>query len=280
MTIRFDSVGRKKILLDGIKTIRAGELVGTLAAVFIFPEDIELTAGPSTHHRQFFDLYISQANKGYIDWLGSFQKALTQRNRLLKEISRDSSGQRQLEAWDELLIEEGAKIVAARKTFVDSITGISESFYKEFDNNILKISYSPKVATAESDIKSAIAKLLKLYRPRELRAGLTLVGPHRDKLEINLNGRPIRHYGSRGQKRCAMIALKLGAAEYLSQTDNGDVILILDEAFAELDQIKSRALMEILAGKRQVFMATAGMFGDMGLKAERFTISNGKISQE
>lgn len=256
-------------------------MVGTLPSVFIFPEDIELTAGPSTCHRRFFDLYISQANKGYIDSLISYQKTLTQRNRLLKEISRENSDKRQLDAWDELLIEDGAKIIGARKIFVDSIAESTQSFYKRFDNNsILRIAYVPKIAPNETDIKSAISTLLLTYRPRELRAGMTFVGPHRDRLEINLNDQPIRHYGSRGQKRCAMIALKLGAAEFLSQTDSGDVILILDEAFAELDLAKSKALMEILAGKRQVFIATAGMFSDMGLKVERFSVTNGKIFRE
>jgi DNA replication and repair protein RecF len=213
--------------------------------------------------------------------LTSYQRTLIQRNRLLKEIARDNCDKRQLDAWDELLIEDGAKIITARKVFVDSIVESSQAFYKRFDaGSLLRIAYVPKIASDETDIKSALAKLLEIYRPRELRAGVTFVGPHRDKLEINLNDHPIRHYGSRGQKRCAMIALKLGAAEFLSQTDSGDVILILDEAFAELDQIKSRALMEILAGKRQVFMATAGMFSDMGLKVERFNVSNGKIFRE
>lgn len=240
-----------------------------------------MTTGPSTCHRRFFDLYISQVNRAYIDCLLSFQKTLTQRNRLLKAITHDNSDKRQLDAWDELLIEDGAKIIAARKVFVDSITEATQTFYKKFDNNsLLRIAYLPKIASDETDIKTAIAKLLQIYRPRELRAGVTFVGPHRDKLEISLNDRPIRHYGSRGQKRCAMIALKLGAAEFLSQTDSGDVILILDEAFAELDIDKSRALLEILAGKRQVFMATAGMFSDMGLKVERFTVNNGKIFRE
>lgn len=248
--------------------------------MFIFPEDIDLTAGPSTCHRQFFDLYISQTNRGYIDSLISYQKTLIQRNRLLKEIARDNSDKRQLDAWDELLIEDGAKIIAARKVFVDSIAEITQTFYKRFDaGSLLRIAYMPKIAPDETDIRSALAKLINTYRQRELKAGVTFVGPHRDKLEINLNDRPIRHYGSRGQKRCAMIALKLGAADFLSQTDSGDVILILDEAFAELDQTKSQALMEILAGKRQVFMATAGSFNGLGLKVERFNVNNGKISR-
>lgn len=226
-------------------------------------------------------MYISQANRAYLDCLLSYQKTLTQRNRLLKEITRENSDKRQLDAWDELLVEDGAKIIAARKIFIDSIAETTGGFYKEFDDNsLLRIAYVPKIAPDETDIKAAISKLLETYRPRELRAGVTLVGPHRDRLEINLNDRPIRHYGSRGQKRCAMIALKLGAAEFLSQTDSGDVILILDEAFAELDQHKSRALLEILAGKRQVFMATAGVFSDMGLKVERFTVTNGRISRD
>jgi DNA replication and repair protein RecF len=261
--------------------MRAGELVGALPAVFIFPEDIELTAGPTTFHRHFFDLYISQANKGYLDCLISYQKTLTQRNRLLKEISRDNGDKRELEAWDKLLIDDGVKLITARKSFVDLISEAAKTFYNQFDKeSVFTIGYMPKIVPDETDIRIAMTRLLETYRPRELRAGVTLVGPHRDRLEINLNGRPIRHYGSRGQKRCAMIALKLGAAEYLSQTDSGDVILILDEAFAELDIAKSHALLEILVGKRQVFMATAGEFSQTNQKIERYSVANGKISRE
>lgn len=276
--IRIDSSGKRKIFADGVKAIRPGELVGTLPAIFIFPEDIELTSGPASFHRQFLDLYISQFDKAYLDSLLSYQKTLNQRNRLLKEIIRGNADKKQLEAWDKLLLDDGIKIVTTRKHFADSISKTAGVFYSRFDaESKLTVSYIPKITPEETDISVAMAKLLDTYRPRELRAGVTLVGPHRDRLEINIDGRPIRHYGSRGQKRCAMISLKLATVDFLSQGAFGDAILILDEAFAELDLVKSRALMEMLAGRKQVFMATAGVFGDGGLKVKRFMVQNGRV---
>jgi DNA replication and repair protein RecF len=256
-------------------------LVGALPAIFIFPEDIELTAGPAAYHRQFLDLYISQSDKNYLDSLLSYQKTLNQRNRLLKQIVRQNSDKSQLEAWNKLLLDDGIKIIATRKHFVDSISKAAGEYYGRFDSESkLTVGYIPKIAPGESDIASGMTKLLETYQPRELRAGLTLVGPHRDRLEININGRPIRHYGSRGQKRCAMISIKLATAEFLSKSGGGDVILILDEAFAELDMAKSRALMETLANRKQVFVATAGLFADAGLKVKRFMVQNGRVSED
>jgi DNA replication and repair protein RecF len=124
-----------------------------------------------------------------------------------------------------------------------------------------------------------MALQIKDNRSREIRAGLTLVGPHRDRLVMNLNEKSVRHYGSRGQKRCVMLAMKLAVADFLASINGKDVILILDEVFAELDSEKSRALMKILANYRQVFIATAGDFRFDNVDYKKFFVVNGKIEE-
>ena len=254
--------------------------MGTSPAVFIFPEDIELASGPTSFHRQFLDLYISQYNHRYLDDLIAYRKVILQRNKLLKDIAHDENNLQQLKVWDDLLIEHGLRIVVERDRFIKSINGHVGRYYGKFDSDSeLTLSYRPKIDLSEPDMRKAIEKHLATYQPRELRAGLTLVGPHRDRLEINLNTKSVRHYGSRGQKRCIMIAMKLAAADFLSHIKDEPVMLVLDEVFAELDNTKAGALMGTLSGYGQVFMATAGEFGFTGNQFTRFDVNNGKINR-
>ena len=141
------------------------------------------------------------------------------------------------------------------------------------------ISLWQAIELEKQDIKTAMEAQLEHYRQREIRAGLTLVGPHRDRLEINLNDRSARHYGSRGQKRCAMLAMKLAVADRLSEIKQEQVTLILDEVFAELDKAKSKALIDVLTGHRQVFIATAGDFDFTGIPVKKYYIDNGKVNE-
>ena len=243
------------------------------------PEDIELTSGPASFHRQFLDLYISQHSKNYLDSLIAYRKTLLQRNKLLKDFEHSPKVKSQLEAWDGLLIQHGSAIIKERTKFIEAIEPATKNYYSSFDSfGGLELAYRPRVEIEGDTIEAALKKSLEDYRDRELRAGLTLVGPHRDRLRINLNGRPVRHYGSRGQKRCAMLAIKLATAEYLARVKEREVALILDEVFAELDKPKSEALMTVLTGQKQVFIATAGEFdfGDLPLNA--YHIENGRIT--
>lgn len=112
-----------------------------------------------------------------------------------------------------------------------------------------------------------------------MRAGLTLVGPHRDRMNMKINGKSILHYSSRGQKRIVMLAIKLATADYLSQVNGKDVILILDEVFAELDKAKSQSLMQALTGHKQVFIATAGELTFDKAKAKVFKVESGQVEE-
>lgn len=265
--------------MDGYRVIKQNELVGALPAVFILPEDIELTAGPASYQRQFLDLYISQYSKSYLDDLMAYRKTLQQRNKLLKDLEKSPRNKPQLEAWDELLIRHAAGVIKERATFVEAIAEPAHAYYEAFESSgELELAYRPRVEIINKDINAALANELENYRERELRAGLTLVGPHRDRLRINLNSRPVRHYSSRGQKRCAMLAIKLATAEYLALAKGREAALILDEVFAELDKHKSEALMNALTGQKQVFIATAGEFDFADLPLAAYHIDSGRIS--
>ncbi|MCP4580432.1 MAG: DNA replication and repair protein RecF [candidate division Zixibacteria bacterium] len=279
ITIRIASSGARKIVVNGHRTIKQNELVGTSPTVFVLPEDIALTSEASSFHRQFLDLYISQYSHRYLDDLISYRKILLQRNKLLKDILKSAGKISQLDAWDQLLVEHGTRIIADRLSFTRSIADPAEEYYSRFDSSSqFSLAYKPKIEQDQEDIETAMKIQLENYRDREFRAGLTLVGPHRDRLAMNLNGKSVRHYGSRGQKRCVMLAMKLAVADLLSEVKQEQVTLILDEVFAELDSVKSQALMDVLSGYGQVFMATAGEFDFGDIPIRRVHVENGKTS--
>lgn len=251
-----------------------------MPAVFILPEDIQLTAGPASFHRQFLDIYISQYSRPYLNDLIGYRKIIMQRNKLLKDIIEKRVKAQALDAWDDLLTNHAERIIEERIAFVESILDSIKAIYSTFDSaGKLEVEYESKIDIEDKNIREAIVKQLANLRDRELRAGLTLVGPHRDRLLMNLNGRSIRHYGSRGQKRVVMLSIKLAVADYLSHIYDRNVVLILDEAFAELDKAKSLSLMTALANHKQVFIATAGELDLESRGAKVFRVDDGRIEE-
>jgi DNA replication and repair protein RecF len=177
-------------------------------------------------------------------------------------------------------VKHGGVIAGERRNLIRAISANARKYFENFTRGSkLSLTYLPKIAAGFAETAPAIEKLLVEYRDRELRAGATLAGPHRDRLDIAVNNRSVRHYGSRGQKRCAMIAMKLAAADYLTMMKDEPVTLVLDEVFAELDADISRALVGILANYKQVFMATANKFPLENCKVTRFFVENGSIER-
>ena len=223
---------------------------------------------------------LSQVDRPYLDSLLSYKKTIGQRNKLLKEIARGQAGEEQLAAWDEVLLGDAVRLMEKRAAFVNRIQAAAADRYGRFEGGGLAIFYAPKYPAGGDNPERELRTQLRAARVRELKAGMTLVGPHRDRLGIELDGRPLRHFGSRGQKRCAMISIMLAAAGEVAERAGHEVGLLLDEAFAELDNYKSMALIEMLGDFNQVFMATAGTLNFNRLPCRRFRVDRGKITEE
>ncbi len=219
-------------------------------------------------------------DRPYLDSLLSYKKTIGQRNKLLKEISLGRAGNEQLAAWDEVLLGDAVRLMEKRAAFVNRIQAAAAARYGRFEKAGLNIYYAPKYPVGGDNPEQELRAQLRAARDRELKAGMTLVGPHRDRLGIELDGRPLRHFGSRGQKRCAMISIMLAAAGEVAERSGHEAGLLLDEAFAELDSHKSEALIEMLGEFNQVFVATAGMLKFNHLSCRRFKVDRGKITEE
>ena len=247
----------RRALVDG-KPTPLSRFVGRLKAVYFSPEDVDLLIGPPSLRRRFLDISVSQADDAYLRNLMDYNHVVTQRNALLREIKATGSGAaRSLEFWDIKLAELAAPIVDSRKKFVNHLSrSAADSFQRLWGNDpALGFSYTVDAATGMRN--TSLLEALKALRKREIGAGQSLLGPHRDDLTITLGGLPIAGYGSRGQHRLAVLSLKFAQLQWLCDAAGESPVLLLDDIFSELDSPHRTAVASQIPERAQVFVSSA-----------------------
>ena len=236
---------RKEIYIDTLKAARTGELMGVLNVVMFSPEDLQLIKEGPALRRRFMDMEISQLHPSYYYHLQQYNAALKQRNALLKG---DPSPGAKLFMWDAQLAEAGAKIMTARGGFLSKLHEQAKQLHFDITGGRewLEIVYRPNIEVEKNGdtLSKALLDGLSNSANEDMRRGFTTVGPHRDDMAITLNGQDVRVYGSQGQQRTAALSIKLSEIELL-RTLTGDMpVLILDDVLSELDDMRSRLLVE------------------------------------
>ncbi len=252
---------KRQIKADGIKLTRVADLFDYFHAVSYIPEDTELVYGAPSVRRHLLDLYLSQADKSYLNDLFEYNRILAQRNSLLKEfeIGEDSpTDYEMLDVWDGQLAAVGARINAKRIAMITGATDRLAQYYRtiEAGDSILSWNYESSIADDPSSPASFQQKLVSSRR-RDLYMGSTSVGPHRDDIGIDLNSEPMRGYASQGEAKSAALAIKFAIYDFLTARLHGAPILLLDEISSDLDPNRLAALMNTLPKLGQVFLTTA-----------------------
>ncbi len=245
-------VAKRKFVVDEASK-RKKDYVGNLPAVLFRPEDLEILSGSPDGRRNFLDQILFQVDVGYITSFGVYGQALRRRNKILDAIKEGVANKHSLTFWNGLLVKHGQVLMEKRSELVGFINHLwdrSDLF------NDLSIEYD----------KSTISeKRLEQYKNEELAAGYTLVGPHKDditvEMKMKLNGedeqkRDLGKYGSRGEQRMAILALKMGEIYYLEEHLAEKPILLLDDIFSELDDGHGEEVLRVMEG-RQVVVTTA-----------------------
>ena len=245
-------LGRKKrITVDGEVIDRVTEAAGAWLAVAFLPSDLGLASGPAAERRLYLDRLLSLASRSYLSALGRFRAALAQRNSALRQGHTDVA-----RAFDAPLAESGAELVRTR---IGWVAGAAEQFAGEFDclgeREPARLVYQ---GSAELGDASSWGWALDVSLPEDLARGMTTIGPHRHDLLLEIGGRRIRDYGSTGQQRSAVVALKLIEISTLRQSRATEPALLLDDVFAELDRERQTRLALRLIGpdERQVFVTS------------------------
>lgn len=280
---------QKKIRVNGIPRT-AVEFIGQLNAVLFSSQDIEVIGGAPALRRRYLDDMKAQVDRQYLRTLAAYNRVLEQRNHLLKLIQEGKASAGQLEFWDKELVDKGAFLIRQRRDLVEEIRTLAYPLHLELTSSKehLSLEYRPNLETApasagQDDIKQAFAAKLKQYQPREIGAGITLVGPHRDDLGICIDGIDLGAYGSRGQQRTVALSLRLAEASYLFQMIGDAPVILLDDVLSELDAQRRSFIMQALPGYGQVISTATELdrFEPSFLAAGSvFHVANGTVTPE
>ena len=242
--------GAKKVFKRDKKAYqRLSEHIGLIPIVLVSPADILLIEGSSEERRRLMDVVISQLDRPYIESLNRYNKALQQRNAMLKQEGTEPDPEI-LSLWEEQMAREGEQIYRKRSDFVQCLTPLFQQFYSTIADGHEQVSLS---YTSHCQ-RGPLLEVIQRDRFKDRAVGYSLHGIHRDDLEILLDGHPMRREGSQGQQKTFVIALKL--AEYLllkgNQAAGGDdertPILLLDDIFDKLDAQRVEKIVELVAG--------------------------------
>lgn len=293
---------KKSVKLNHVEK-RVMDIVGVLSIVLFLPQDLNLVEGSPTDRRRFMDNTLTQVEGEYLEALDQYEKILPQRNALLRRISERRASKTELTYWDEQLAQVGAVLISGRQAFLRELEQRAQGHHYALTGNKeqLTLQYQPAfIPTAEGDgqrsfnlpgldlhrelAPTAIApqflQQLQAEQKESIERGVTLSGPHRDELRLLINGRDCGLYGSRGQARTAVLALKFAELEWMHAKLGEMPLLLLDEVVAELDRQRRNYLLSRLDGVAQTIVTTTELeiFSDEFLqRAQVWQVVNGQI---
>lgn len=246
---------RKRYAINGSGVRYAGYL-GKLRVVTFVPADLQLAAGTPAGRRAFLNVALAQSEPRYYHELARYRKALAQKNALLRGIIAEDP--ELLRVYERTLVEAGTEIVLARDHFVRALAYEARSTHARFaGNERLEISYAPNVPFAEPThdaVGAALGTRLAQVRDAERARKTSLAGPHRDDVGLALDGAPLSAFGSQGQQRTAVLALKIAEYAVMRERSNEAPLLLLDDVLSELDEERAAALLREIGDYEQAFV--------------------------
>jgi DNA replication and repair protein RecF len=279
---------RKEVLLDGVKR-KSSEAIGQFNAVLFLPQMMGVIEGGPEERRRYLNLALAQVISHYQTALAEYNKALLQRNALLKQLYERKGDTSQLDYWDDQIATYGAQLIHARIRAVQELEKLATRTHRELTraNEVLRLSYQPaydplpqtpgqfalpldaavnRAGFTQEQIRTGFLECLQKLRLEEIARGMTTTGPHRDELRFLANGIDLGTYGSRGQARSAILALKIAEVAWMHTKSGHWPVLLLDEVLAELDVQRRYDLLERLHQSEQVLLSTT----DLDLFAPEF----------
>jgi DNA replication and repair protein RecF len=294
---------RKEILLDGVKR-HANDVIGHFNAVIFVPQMSQIIEGGPDERRRYLNLALAQAVPSYARVLSEYHQALTQRNALLKALSERAGDSNQLQVWDEALVRFGAQIILWRIEAIQQIERLASRVHHELTRGteILRLAYEPaydplpkpngqlglRLDTAIDrssiqldEIQKGFVARLQTIRSEEIARGMTTIGPHRDDLRFIINKADVSDYGSRGQMRTTLLALKLAEVEWMKERTGEWPVILLDEVMAELDIQRRADLLKFVDKSEQVLFTTTDLHSftaEFVDQSDIWDVQNGVVS--
>ena len=279
----------KRLRVNGVPH-RATGVVGQILAVLFTSLDIDLITGPPTGRRRYLDITLSQVDHAYLRALQRYTRVVQQRNSLLRQIDEGRAGPDQLTPWDEELVTQGAIIVGARAAAIADLNARGGDLHARLSDRReqLTITYQPQLGDAAGELSLADAAAIRNHlrvalgrrRRKEIAAGVSLIGPHRDDVTFDLDGFSAAAFGSRAQQRTVALALRLAEAGFLRERSGEAPILLLDDILSELDEHRRAAVLTTVTDAEQALITTAELdrfAGDFLTSATIYSVSAGTV---
>jgi len=262
---------------------RLADHIGLLPLVMVSPYDISIIIEGSEERRKFIDNVISQTDNNYLDELLVYNKVLANRNALLKQIADTGRYDPSLlEIIDEQLIASGTRIFEKRRLFMEVFTGIFNKHYSYISDNAEQVEMSYESQLLQTDLEALLKKNIEKDRVLER----TNAGIHKDDLLFSIHGMPMKKFGSQGQQKSFLIALKLAQYTFLYQQNGFKPILLLDDIFDKLDDLRVTKLMQMISNHDfgQVFITDTNqariknIFNNIGVEITLFNVEGGEVN--
>ena len=271
----FWSAGERKLALDSHPVKKLTDYLGVLRTVVFCTEDVQLVKGAARARRRFLDLLLAQTQPGYLPLLQRYMRAVRARNALLKQRAVDEAA---LDSFSQELVKLGDEIIHTRRELAPKFSPLARLAYRRISTGAeeLRMEYQPSV-------KKDFAVELAQSRNRERTYRSTLVGPHRDDLQLLLNGKSAAQFGSEGQKRTLAMALKMAQAEFLAGIHGSPPILLIDDVMGELDMKRRSGFLPLLEQAHktsgQVFMTATeeNWPRELGKDLQRWEVKAGTL---
>lgn len=253
--------GRRILRRDGQDLARVGDLYGTLRITLFAWEDLGIVTGGPEARRRFLDMIVAQLQPGYIRILQQYRRAVRQRNNALHSLLSNNTAARPsalLDVWDSAVARLGGEVVTIRQQAVKKLAPIFESRYEPIaEETGIRLVYKTRLeGTRPEEISQSILDHFHKHRSRDIQLGATSVGPHRDDMTILLGNRPLATFGSQGQQRTAVLALRLAQAELLARESGEPSVLLVDDVVYELDRDRRRRFWESIPAQHQALVTT------------------------
>lgn len=289
--------GRRTVALNQESLRRQLDFLGTLNAVQFSSLDLELVRGAPERRRNWLDSLLIQLEPIYAYILQQYNQVLRQRNALLKKIRGQEAEGRldessskdydsQLALWDAQLATTGSRVTRRRARVLERLAPLASAWHASISGatEVLEVTYAPNISIEKDDpegVQQAFLDKIQLRRIPERTHATTLIGPHRDEVEFTINQTPARSYGSQGQQRTLVLALKLAELKLIEEVVGEPPLLLLDDVLAELDLNRQNQLLEAIQDRFQTLITTThlGAFDSQWLNSSQIlSVQAGQIS--
>ncbi len=280
----------KEITINKGLVENKSSVIGMFPVVVLSPENGALTSGAPAERRRFVDIVVSQSNKSYLEDLMEYRRILRQRNRILADARMNQRlDQDLLEPWNENLVRHGAQISHRRAQFVQEFAPhLAAAFEKiapgEHPSLRYESSIAAEVTATLGERETVFREALRRQEPEERKFGTSLFGPHKDELRLEINGLDLKSFASQGQHKTYLVALKIAEFFYLRQRCRETPMLLLDDVFSELDDLRSASLLALTGELGQTFITATDGRRFSTVEKQRgtttFHVKEGRVSHE